>query len=75
MYVMLCHLYRQHKKNKNQMYGNLSDFQRILNNEKKPDSFAAHYEQHFKSAKSHNELGTFMAFKVVKYINHIGSMK
>ena len=41
----------------------------------KSDSFAAHFEQHFKYTKSHTDLRNYNTFKVVKQINLIGAMK
>ena len=41
----------------------------------KSDFFTAHYEQHFKSTKSRNDINTRMVFQVVKQINHIVVMR
>ena len=53
----------------------LSDILRLLKNGQKSDSFAAHFEQHLNSTKSHTYLHDYMTFKVVKQINPIGAMK
>ena len=46
-----------------------------MSGRKKLDSFAAHYEQHFKSTTSCTDLNIYMEFKEVKQINPIGLMK
>ena len=48
------------------MDGHLSDLQRLLKNEKKPDSFAAHFIQHFNTTTSRTDLRKYTMFKVVK---------
>ena len=47
----------------------------LLKNGKQSDSFTAHSEQHFKYTISCTYLYKFMAFKLVKHLNLIGSMK
>ena len=54
---------------------NLSDLLRLLKNRQKQDSFAAHFEQHFKFTTSCTYLRKCMLFKVVNWINLIGAMK
>ena len=41
----------------------------------KSDSFAAHFEHHFKATASRTDLRKYMTFKVVKQLNLIGEMK
>ena len=48
---------------------------RLLKNGKKSDSFATHFEQHFKATTSRTDLRKYMAFKVVKQLNSIGAVK
>ena len=60
---------------KKRMDGNFSDLQRLLKNGQKPDSFAAHFVQHFNDTTSHTDLRKCMTFKVIKQINLIGAMK
>ena len=43
-----------------------SDVQCILKNRQISDSFAAHYEQHFKYTISYTDICKCIAFKVVK---------
>ena len=57
------------------MDGHFSDLQRLLKNGQKPDSFAAHFVQHFNSTSSRTELRKFMTFKVLKQLNPIGAME
>ena len=57
------------------MGGHLSDLLRLLNNGQKLDSFAAHFEQQFNSTIVRTNLRKYMALKVVRQINHIGSIK
>ena len=64
-----------HHKFKKVMDGHLSNLLRILKNEQKLDSFAAHFEQHFKSTKSLTELHKFMAPKSLNQLNLIGAME
>ena len=56
------------------MYGNFHDILHLLKNWKY-DSFADHFEQHFKYTTSRTNLRKCMAFKVVKHINPIGTMQ
>ena len=60
---------------KKTMDGHFSDIQRLLNNGKKPDSFSAHFVQHFNTTASHTYLRKYMTFKGVKQLNLIGAMK
>ena len=60
---------------KKTMEDNVSDFQCILKNRQKPDSFAAHLEQHIKYTMSKMDLRICIMFKVVIKINPIGAMK
>ena len=57
------------------MDGHFSDLLRLLKNEQKLDSFAAHFEQHFNTTTSRTDLCKYMTFKVVKQLNTIGEMK
>ena len=57
------------------MDSHFSDFQHLLKNRQKSDSFAAHSEQHFKTTTSRTDLRKYIAFKVVKQLNPIGAMK
>ena len=52
-----------------------SDLQRLLKNRQKPDSFAAHFVQHFNNTTSHTDLRKCMAFKVLNQPNPIGAMR
>ena len=60
---------------KKRMGDHLSDVQCLLKNGQKSDSFAAYFEQHFKSTTSFIYLCMYMEFMVVKQLNLIGSMK
>ena len=53
----------------------LSDGQTLLKNGQKSDSFADHFEQHFKSTTSLMDLRKCITFKVVKDLKIIGAMK
>ena len=57
------------------MDGHLFDILRILKNGQKPDSFAAHFKEHFNTTTSRTDIRKYMTFKVVKQINPIGAMK
>ena len=57
------------------MDDHFSDLQRLLKNGQKPDSFAAHFVQHFNSTTSRTELRKCMTFKILKQLNPIGAMK
>ena len=48
---------------------------RLLKNGKIYDSFAAHFEQHFKSNTSRTDLCKCMTFKVVNQLNPTGAMR
>ena len=54
--------------------GNSSNVQRILKMVEF-NTFAAHYEQHFKSITWHTDLPKFMTFKRVQHIKPIREMK
>ena len=60
---------------KKRMYGHISNLLRLLKNRQKPDSFAAHFEHHFKSNTPCTYLRKCITFKVVEHINLIGAMK
>ena len=60
---------------KKRMDGHFSDLQRLLKNEKKPDLFAAYFEQHFNTTTSRTDLRKYMTFKVVNQLNPIGTIK
>ena len=57
------------------MDGHFSILQRLLKNEQKSDSFAAHFVQHLNTTMSHTDLRKYTTFKVVKQLNLIGVMK
>ena len=57
------------------MDGHFSNLLRLLENGKKSDSFADHFEQHFNYTTSRIDLGQYMTFKLVKQIIQIGAMK
>ena len=60
---------------KKRMDGHFSNLQCLLKNGKKPDSFAAHFVQHFNNTTSRTDLRKCMTFKVIKQLNLIGAMK
>ena len=64
-----------HQTFKKIMDGHLSDHQRPLKNGQKPDSFAAHFEQHFNYTTSRTDLRKYVMFKILKQLNQIGAMK
>ena len=64
----------QHTSNKI-MDVHFYDLLLLLKNWQKSDSFAAHFEQHFKYNMSYTYLRKCMSFKLVKQINPIGAMK
>ena len=55
--------------------GYFSDILCLLKNGQKPDSFAAHFVQHFNNTTSRTDLRKCMTFKVLKQLNPIGAMK
>ena len=57
------------------MDGNFSNLQRLLKNGQKPDSFSAHFVQHFNITTSRTDLRKYMTLKVAKQLNTIGAMK
>ena len=57
------------------MDGHSSDLQRLLENGKQSDSFAAHFVQNFNNTTSRTDLRKCMTFKVLKQLNPIGAMK
>ena len=57
------------------MYSHFYDILHLFKNGQKSDSFAAHFEQHFKATMSGIDLGKYMTFKVVKQLNLIGAMQ
>ena len=57
------------------MDGHFSNFLRHLKNGQKSNSFASHFEHHFKSTTSHTYLRMYMAFKVVHQISLISAIK
>ena len=63
------------QKSKKIVDGHFSHVQNILKNGYKLDSFAAHYEQQFKSTTACTELSRNIPFKVVIHISPIGKMK
>ena len=56
------------------MIGHLSYVQNIIKNEQKSVSFAAHYEQHFKSTMSHTDLRKCIVFKLVMGVGLVGGV-
>ena len=63
------------QKFKNMMDGHFSDVQYLLKTGQKSDSFAAHYNKHFKSTRSNMNLCMCMTFKVSKQIKPTVSIK
>ena len=57
------------------MDGHFSDLLCLFKNRQKSDSFAAHFEQHFKAPMSHTYLRKYMTFKLLKQLNPIVAMK
>ena len=57
------------------MDGHFSVFLNLLKNGQKSDSFSAHFKQHFNTTTSRTDPCKYMAFKVVKQLNLIGTMK
>ena len=57
------------------MYCHFSDLLSLFKNGQKSDSFAAHFEQHFKANMSRTDLRKYMKFKLVNQRNMIGAMK
>ena len=57
------------------MDGHFSDIQRLLKNGQKPDSFAAHFVQHFNNTTSRTDIRKCMTFKAIKQLNPIGAVK
>ena len=57
------------------MDDHFSDLLRLLKNGHKPDSFAAHREQHFNATTSRTYLRKYMTFKVVNQLKPIGATK
>ena len=47
------------------MDDHFSDLQRLLKKVQKPDSFAAHFVQHFNNNTSRTNLCKYMTFKVI----------
>ena len=60
---------------KKRMDGHFSNLLRLIKNKQKPNSFAAHFDQHFNTTTSRTYLCKYMTFKVVKQLNPIGAMK
>ena len=57
------------------MNSHFYDLQRLLKNEQRLDSFAAHLVQHFNIITSRTDLCKYMTPKLVKQLNPIGAMK
>ena len=57
------------------MDGQFSDSLRLLKNGQKPDSFVAHFKQHFNSTNSSTDLRKYTMSKIIKQLNPIGTMK
>ena len=64
-----------HHKIKKIIYGRLCYLLRLIKKGQKPDSFAAHFVQHFINTTSRTDLRKCMIFKVLKQLNPIGAMK
>ena len=64
----------KHQTSRKIMENNFSNVQRLLKSRQKSDSFAAHFEQHFKYTTSLKYLCKCMMFKVVKHFNTIGAI-
>ena len=60
---------------KKRLDGHFSDFQRLLKNGQKSDSFVAHFVQHFNNTTSRTDLSKCMTFKAIKQLNPNGAMK
>ena len=60
---------------KKRMDGHFSDFQILLKNRQKLDSFASHFVQYFNTSMSRTYIHKYMTFKVVKQLNLIGALK
>ena len=57
------------------MESHFSNNLRLFNNEKKSDSFADHFEQHFKSTTSRTDQRKYMKFNVANQLKLIVTMK
>ena len=55
--------------------GHFSDLLRLLTNRQKPDSFAAHFEQHFNFTTSCTDICKYMTFNVVKQLSQVCAIK
>ena len=51
---------------KKRMDSHFYDLQHLIKNGQKPDSFAAHFVQHFNTTTSRTDLRKYKTFKVVK---------
>ena len=60
---------------KKRMDSHFSNFLRLLKNGQKPDSFAANFEQFFKTTMPRTDLRKYMTFKVVNQLDPIGAIK
>ena len=70
------YLYRLHSADfQNKNVRSLPLYSTSIQKRTKSDSFAAHFEQHFKTTTSRTDLHKYMTFKVVKQINLIGALK
>ena len=68
VYVVLCaiNIGNTQKTLGKIINGTFSNVQQIIKNEKKSDSFTAHYDQHLNYTTSCNDLHNCMPFKLVK---------
>ena len=66
---------KTHQTFKKRIDGHFYDLQRLFKKGQKPDSFAAHFVQHFINTTSHTDLRKCMIFKILKQLNPIGAMK
>ena len=60
---------------KRRMDDNFSNILRLIKNRQNPDSFAAHFKQHFKATTSCTDLRKYMTLNVVNQLKLIGAMR
>ena len=65
------YIYNTHQTFRKRTDGNFSNILRLLKNGQKPDSFAAHFEQHFKSTMSRSDLHKCMTFILVNQLTQL----
>ena len=59
------YIFNTQQKTRKIMYFHLSDVQRIIKKWQIPDSYDAHYKQHYKSTTSRINFHNFIAFRVL----------